>query len=447
MTNSLIKRGHSWSVRYIVPTSIRAKVGKKEVVRALGTRDLDQARKLKHAALAKIIKEVEAIVRPGNAIVREGQAAALEVVTAQGDGGLIEVVDEAGIIHVIMESKANLLRDVVEGRAEEIERVHGVAIAQQYADIALRGSMPVKDAGDQWLDSQEGKVTRGTIDGRRKVISVFTEDMGNLPISKVSPRVATSWLSGHLEPSGRSPKTLAKYIAAMNLLWGWSRRREWCEGVSPFDGLTSELKKIKSNKRAYTDDELKTFMDALEARSNKRPEEYDVGILLLESSARLNEIAELRVKDIYDDGEVRIVDGKTGAADRILFFYSDRAKEILTKRITGKGADEQVFHELSPGGQDEKLGHSLSKRMRGTLAEVIPNAMKEGLDLHSIRRWGATVWESIEGLEDINRTLIKRAFGHKVGDLLGDIYSEGPDRDRLKKTFKVFSGSVQKRVP
>ncbi len=28
VTNSLIKRGHSWSVRYIVPTLIRAKVGK-----------------------------------------------------------------------------------------------------------------------------------------------------------------------------------------------------------------------------------------------------------------------------------------------------------------------------------------------------------------------------------------------------------------------------------
>ncbi len=61
MTNQLIKRGQSWSVRYILPTADRIKVGKSEIVRALGTRDLDLARKLKHAALTKIIEDVEAI--------------------------------------------------------------------------------------------------------------------------------------------------------------------------------------------------------------------------------------------------------------------------------------------------------------------------------------------------------------------------------------------------
>lgn len=71
MTNNLIKRGHSWSVRYIVPAALRARIGKKEIVRALGTRDLDEARKLKHSALSKIIEEVESIVRPSNAIVDE----------------------------------------------------------------------------------------------------------------------------------------------------------------------------------------------------------------------------------------------------------------------------------------------------------------------------------------------------------------------------------------
>jgi len=49
MANNLIKRGHSRPVRYVIPTISRAKFGKSEIVRALGTRDLDEARKLKHS--------------------------------------------------------------------------------------------------------------------------------------------------------------------------------------------------------------------------------------------------------------------------------------------------------------------------------------------------------------------------------------------------------------
>jgi len=447
MTDNLIQRGHSWSVRYIIPTSDRAKIGKKEIVRALGTRDLDEARKLKHSALAKIIADVDAIVHPEGHLLKEAQEVALEILTVQGNSPSMEVTDESGVTHLVSESNADFYRGIVEDHVEVIEKKHGASVAQQYSDVALLGSMPISAARDRWLKSQIEKVTKGTVDGRRNIVSRFIADMGDMPVSAVTSRITTTWLSDYLEPSGRSPKTLAKYIDAMNLFWTWSRRREWCSGMSPFVDLKSELKRTESKKRAFTDEEMIAFISALKTKNNKHPEEYDVGILLLESSARLNEIAGLRVKHVLADREVHIFEGKNESASRCLFYFSDRAKAILAIRTAGKGPDEQVFHELTPGGQDEKLGHSLSKRMRATLAEAIPDAMKQGLDVHSIRRWGATVWESIEGLEDINRTLIKRAFGHNVGDLLGDIYSEGADRDRLIHTFEVFSRTVQKRVP
>ena len=426
MTQNLIRRGHSWSVRYIIPTELRSIVGKKEIVRSLGTRDLDEARKLRHSALAQIVAEVDFLVFPEKTLLCEAKAVAQEIATSP---------------------YPDIIESLAADRAEDIERLHGEEAAGQYVDVALNGSMPVSEAGEQWLKSQEGNVTRGTIDGRRRVIKQFTDDIGDLSISAVTPRVATKWLSDYLEPSGRSPKTLGRYIGAMDLLWRWSRRREWCEGLSPFDGLTSELKKTTSTKRAFTDAELVTFMDSLKAKANRHPEEYDVGILLLESSARLNEIAELRVKDVYEDGEVRIHDGKTKSANRCLFFFSDRAKAILAKRAAGKEADDQLFHELKPGGQDQKLGHALSKRMRLSLAGVIPDASKQGLDLHSIRRWGAGVWESLEGLEGLNRTLMKRAFGHSVGDLLGDTYSPGAEKEKLRGAFRRFSEEALKRVP
>jgi len=427
MTQNLLKRGHTWSVRYKVPREWQSKIGKESIVRSLKTRDLDEARRLRHAALAKIIAEVEQVIYPHRGTSKE----ALEEALVMSEE--LSTVDDPDLIE-------GAIQDVIIAKEAEL----GIETTKQMWAIAINNQMPISLAGAKWLESQTEKVTKGTLDGRRKVVSQFVDDMGDLHISKISPRVTSAWLSDHLEPSGRSPKTLGRYIGAMELLWKWSYRREWCTGLSPFDGLTSELKKTKSKKRAYTDDEMRLFVDGLKKKHNSDPAEYDVGVLLLESSARLNEIAELRAKHVKDDGEVHVIDGKNKSANRCLFFCSDRAKSILTRRIANKRPEDQVFEELTPGGQDNKLGHSLSKRMRTTLAGVIPNAMGEGLDIHGIRRWGATVWENLEG---VDRTLMKRCFGHSVGDLLGDVYSDGAEKERMKRAFKAFSESVQKRVP
>ncbi len=47
-------RSYSWYARLKVPRSLRAIVGKSEIVRALHTRDLREANRLKHAVLAEM---------------------------------------------------------------------------------------------------------------------------------------------------------------------------------------------------------------------------------------------------------------------------------------------------------------------------------------------------------------------------------------------------------
>ena len=420
MTQNLIQRGHTWYVRYIVPTAWRDAVGRREVVRTLGTRDLDEARRKKHKVLASIIAECQQLADPSAA-----RAIVQSIKNADHQETLSEVVD----LHI-----------------DELAFSQGDEVARAYAKVFSGQSMPISKASEKWLDRLKatGRVTAGTIDGRRHAVGTFIKAMGDKPMSEITPKVALEWLEKHLEKSGRSPKTLGRYISAMGLLWEFSRAREWCEGPSPFAGLTKELSKAKATKRAFKDDELNTFLKGLAAKRNKHPEEYDVGVLLIESGCRLNEIAELRVRDVFDGGEVHIHDGKTRAANRVVFFLSDRAQAILKRRTAGKESDDQVFEELTPGGQDEKLGHSLSKRMRRTLAEVIPQAKEQGLDLHSIRRWAATV---LDNLENVDRTLKSQVMGHKAGDMLGDIYSNGPEKARVKKVFVEFSTDALKRVP
>lgn len=429
MTQNLLKRGHTWYVRYIVPRKFRDIVGKSEIVRSLKTRDLDEARRLKHAVLAQIVQEVERIVYPHKGTPKE----ALEQAEAMARD-IAEAEDPELVEGAIMD----IIRDN--------ERTLGRHTAKQMWSIAIEKKVPVSYAADQYADSlkNKGKVTKGTIDGRHRAAKQFIEDMGDMPMSQITPSVAIKWLENFLEPSNRKAATLGRYIASMSLLWKWAWRREWCSGLCPFDGLTSELEKKEKTKRAFTDDELTRFLKALKNKKSKRPEEYDVGLLLIESGARLNEIAELRVKDVFPNGEVHIHDGKTQAANRCVFFHSERAQAVLIERIKGKQPDDQLFEELKPGGQDRKLGHALSKRMRRTLAEVIPDAKEQGLDLHSIRRWAGTVLDNCDEIPD--RTLRQRMIGHRVGDMMGDVYSDGPFKERVRKAFEVFSRIVQQKI-
>lgn len=429
MTQNLLKRGHTWYVRYIVPRKFRDIVGKSEIVRSLKTRDLDEARKRKHAALDKIVKEVEAIIYPHKGTPKE---ALEQAVVMRQD--------------IVEADNPDLVKGVLMDIIRDQETTLGTQVAKQMWAIAIENEMPVSVAAQQYVDSlvAKGKVTKGTIDGRHRAAKQFVADMGDIHMSKITPRLAIRWFEEYLEPSGREAATLGRYISSMALLWKWAARREMCAGQCPFDGLSSELERPKKRKRAFTDAELTKFLKALKAKKQKHPEEYDVGLLLIESGARLNEIAELRVKDVYADGEVHIHDGKTKAANRCIFFHSDRAQKVLAERVKNKQPEDQLFEELKPGGQDRKLGHALSKRMRRTLAEVIPDAKEQGLDLHSIRRWAGTILDNCDAIPD--RTLRSRMLGHRVGDMMGDVYSDGAEKGRVKKAFAVFSDIVQERI-
>jgi len=430
MTQNLLQRGHTWYVRYVVPRAYREKLGKESIFRSLKTRDLDKARKRKHGVLANIVAEVERVMN-------------------NGEMSRAEMIDEALAFSEEIKvapnaEQADLAVYVATDRADHFGQKVGYEAGQLYADIALRGSVPISKAGEQYLQSIEGKVSQGTIEGRRRSINTFTANMGDMPLAKISPRITASWLTDHLEPSGKAPKTLAKYIDNMNLLWKWGFRREWCGGTSPFTDLKSEFRASPKRKRAFENEELRDYLKYLKQLPAKKVVEYEVALLLAYSAARLGEICELRVRDVFQGGsEVHIKDGKTDAAGRVLFFFNPECIDILKRRTIGKLPDDQVFEELKPGGQDQKLNHALSKRMRISLANVIPHAKAEGLDLHSIRRWGATVFENTP---EIDLILSQRMIGHKTGKLLGDVYSSGPEKERLREGFEVFSQAVKSRL-
>ncbi len=92
MTQGLVKRNHTWNVRYVIPRSDRAKYGGTEsVTRTLKTRDLDEARKKKHAKVAEIIEELDAKYGTLNGLLKEAHETAIELASSD-DPDLLEIL-------------------------------------------------------------------------------------------------------------------------------------------------------------------------------------------------------------------------------------------------------------------------------------------------------------------------------------------------------------------
>lgn len=148
------------------------------------------------------------------------------------------------------------------------------------------------------------------------------------PLSAVlTPEHGFSYLNGFILRMDREPETKSKYLKNVNAFYEWCRQRGHAT-LNPFQGLTVVVTKGRKSKqksrRAWTDSELEKLFDGLlqdaesghdkRARSNAR-RLIPMSIIAAYTGLRIDEIAELRVKDATGAGLVER-EGKTDAAVR-----------------------------------------------------------------------------------------------------------------------------------
>jgi len=155
LRSNLRQRRQGWAAVYYVPKEFQKVVGKREIVRGLGTRDLREAAKRKHAVLAEIAKEI--------AQLDDLTSEALEVA---------KVFDGSG--------------DGILERAMQIEDRQGEAAAVRYYKTATRQLLPVSVALDMWMAEADG-ITDGTKLKYRGHVQAFVEWSSDVDVNKCSP--------------------------------------------------------------------------------------------------------------------------------------------------------------------------------------------------------------------------------------------------------------------
>jgi integrase len=142
---------------------------------------------------------------------------------------------------------------------------------------------------------------------------------------------------------------------------------------------------------------------------------------------RAAELADLRVRDLIQDGAViSITRGKNKNARRVVPL-PQAAKAVIAARLADlpdTTPDAPLWPEIPITRLTESRGGKLSDRFGTARRRLLPKVV--GVDMHSLRRSYATQLEAaMHAGGRINPTLISTLMGQKRGTMALDLYSSG----------------------
>jgi len=132
------RRGGGWFAVIYVPAHLQKIVGKREIVRGLGTANLQEANRSKLTVIAAIQNELGRLANPKAEIAIE----------ARGIAETFDPDDEG-------------LDDAILANAHAIEMRHGEKTAVNYYKVATRQRLATSTALEMWMDEADG-ITEGT---------------------------------------------------------------------------------------------------------------------------------------------------------------------------------------------------------------------------------------------------------------------------------------------
>lgn len=404
----LKQRGRSWYVRVPVPKHLQPKIGKAEIVKALGTRSKSEAMRLRWPVVAEIQQSFGEDARAPDLKDALEFAREMEAIRAAGDSDLEDIG-----------------REVAQERAARVEVAHGTEAGQRWYEVAVHRALPLSAAVEDWL-GQTTRYTNQTRQQHRAAVRELIDFGGDAPLTAVSRaaagRFVTECLLGKV-----TGKTVNRKLSSLSALWKWAIKRghvtenPWTNQGVPKDEVQAEAKDL----RPFKPEELRKLLFP----GPKDEAIRDLMMLSLFTGARINELCELKPGDV-EKGGIHIRKGKTKAAIRWLPIPLG-VKGIVERRARN---NEWLFPEASPGGYDKKRSANIGKRAVRCIYKALPGA-KDHVDFHSFRRTYSTACEHAELYQPTHDELM----GHKKASLALSGYSGGQHDDQLRNAQRRVS--------
>lgn len=373
MPTGLIRRGARYSTRRRIPLDLVEHYGgRAEIVRALGTSEPAEAKRL-HALMWVALDQEFDAARAANAPKDRPSAKPVDVaeLAARAIQSLRVRRDEA--------AKAGALEDFMEYQREQLVHqqavLDGVEPAEQQLAVheahrnAVQGLLSgdgamalvvpvaksaVEDEGENprisellahWLKEERPP---STVKEMRRAVDRFIKVIGDKRIKAVSRRDVTAFSDklrepGAVTPGGVSIPTTNTTLSLVSALFGMAVKRNLIEHNPARGSQLKDPQKAREKRREFDAAALGAIFGSPIYATGERPDggageaAYWLPLLALYTGARINELCQLHPANIYEE-EYLEADGEEKSA-WVILFEENRARE---QRLKNQGGERRI---------------------------------------------------------------------------------------------------------
>ncbi|KGI76896.1 DUF6538 domain-containing protein [Oleiagrimonas soli] len=437
LPHHLIYRPSGFTFRLIVPTDLRAKLGRVVISRSLRTHDRAQAQVFAlalAAQYAQVFRELR-----GQGVAKKGAPSIEDIVGAFGQGKVrpyeIDLVN--GTIRTDGSAEEHeramaALDKAAKVRAQmPVQAVPSAAIAQPVAS-PVKSSMPLYQAIRDYSEVEGPNLHSNTWSGRQRALRSFEEAVGRQrPVATITRPMAANW-ANDLVRSGMSKRTAVNYVSNVAQIFAYLIRQGHLTD-NPVKGVMVMTKREKAKRRAegheweaFTVDQLRRIYAPENIGKMSQLHNRWAAVLGLYTGARVGEVAQIFLRDIVKEGDIWCVrltvesDGqalKNEHSRRLVPLHPDLITMGFADYVDRlrKMGEERLFPQVNLDGKAGK-GSAISKNFGYLLQRkevgVRPRREHGRVGFHSLRK---TVVQSLQGtgVSDERR----RAFvGHEQSD-------------------------------
>lgn len=394
----LFKRGSNYAVRFSVPQKFQTAIGRKEIVRSLGTSDL-------YEALGKRDETLKLI---------EGE-----------------------------------LRDQLEGRS-----------STPLVNPSKPQGTTVRVTCHRWLAQADG-ISNKTRQRYRQHLEAFEAFAGDIEVSEINRSLALRFIdylkTTPSEKTGEklSARSLQSYQSCLASYWRvldhWGMvdpdmRNPFSSLLRRVAGQRKKKDPREKNLRPVTREEAGALLSYI-AGNDRLKYQYEMYVtvrLLWVTGCRLNEICGRSLEDIEDRGDhiaINISQSKTDAGKRVVMIVGESDCQLLREAMRKALVDEpdtpegrgKLFPRIKLGGYDKRPSHYLGKSLEKA-RKTLPSS--DEWDMHSFRRAGVSALVNA-GVAKEARNLV---IGHSNKDDIGlSVYAKRGDLSEvIKATFEAL---------
>lgn len=288
-----------------------------------------------------------------------------------------------------------------------------------------------------------GSITKRDANEVKKVLQELPASRNTKPKLKAMPLAQVIKEPGH---NKIAPKTINSHIQMFKMFFDWAERHGYAPH-SLFDGMkVAKAKNSKTERKPFTPDQARLLFIELTQNTSElvRIDSHKWGMLLgLFTGARLNEICQLDIADIAQDGDtwfLNITDEgddnksvKSTAGKRKVPLHPELISLGFLDFVKSRQQDARLFPDYSysaNGGYGRNLGRWCNESFLPKLGIKQP-----GLVFHSLRHTVVTRLSQA----DVPEPVIQCIVGHARSGVTQEVYNrEGYTLAQLKEAIGKF---------